>query len=277
MCASAVKTLLAHIHPLLLANTPYPGNYICTAKYRTAHRARSCLLQNQNGETKGRALDKSIYRRVRLNGLRLVCGQPHANPISLPLSIDDEVILLPSPLAVHSTHSHLELGYAGRPVQDQKQPIFQDQTKRSPSHNRICPVRPLAHTSPFSLTDVSSLETRIAAQDTIERLHGQMVRGWNDPGCRISVRFADSAEQRELRVRWISSPLGFAILTLSSPPPPAHRTDGEGRRPVTLAINDRTGCPAQPPWPGSPRSRLPTAQSSIHALLPARSRCPSRR
>jgi len=210
VCAYAVKTLLAHIHPLLLANTSYPGNYICTAKYRTAHRARSCLLQDQNGETKGRALDKSIYRRVRLNGLRLVCGQPHANPISLPLSIDDEVILLPSPLSVHSTHSHLELGYAGRPVQDQKQPIFQDQTERSPPHNRICPVRSLAHTSPFSLTDVSSLETRIAAQDTIERLHGQMVRGWNDPGCRISVRFADSAEQRELRVRWIQSPFSHS-------------------------------------------------------------------
>ncbi|KAG2151169.1 uncharacterized protein EDB93DRAFT_1275926 [Suillus bovinus] len=43
------------------------------------------------------------------------------------------------------------------------------------------------------------LETRAAAEDTIERLHGRMVRGWNDPGCRISVRFADSAEQRELR------------------------------------------------------------------------------
>lgn len=26
------------------------------------------------------------------------------------------------------------------------------------------------------------------------------MRGWNDPGCRISVRFADNAEQRELRV-----------------------------------------------------------------------------
>lgn len=30
-----------------------------------------------------------------------------------------------------------------------------------------------------------------------------MVRGWNDPGSRISVRFADSAEQRELRVCYI--------------------------------------------------------------------------
>ncbi|OAX39944.1 hypothetical protein K503DRAFT_849253 [Rhizopogon vinicolor AM-OR11-026] len=43
------------------------------------------------------------------------------------------------------------------------------------------------------------LESRTAAENTIERLHGRMVRGLNDPGCRISVRFADSAEQRELR------------------------------------------------------------------------------
>ncbi|KAI6041955.1 hypothetical protein EDC04DRAFT_2892456 [Pisolithus marmoratus] len=43
------------------------------------------------------------------------------------------------------------------------------------------------------------LETREAAEETIEHLHGRMVRGWNDPGCRISVRFADSPEQRELR------------------------------------------------------------------------------
>ncbi|THH20041.1 hypothetical protein EW146_g1221 [Bondarzewia mesenterica] len=43
------------------------------------------------------------------------------------------------------------------------------------------------------------LENRSACEDVIERLHGRMVRGWNDPGSRISVRFADSAEQRELR------------------------------------------------------------------------------
>ncbi|KAI6142728.1 hypothetical protein BKA82DRAFT_1000195 [Pisolithus tinctorius] len=43
------------------------------------------------------------------------------------------------------------------------------------------------------------LETRAAAEETIENLHGKMVRGWNDPGCRVSVRFADSPEQRELR------------------------------------------------------------------------------
>ncbi|KAI0064866.1 hypothetical protein BV25DRAFT_1836704 [Artomyces pyxidatus] len=43
------------------------------------------------------------------------------------------------------------------------------------------------------------LETRSACEEVIERLHGRMVRGWNDPGSRISVRFADSAEQRELR------------------------------------------------------------------------------
>ena len=44
------------------------------------------------------------------------------------------------------------------------------------------------------------LESRTACQEVIERLHGRMVRGWNDSGSRISVRFADSAEQRDLRV-----------------------------------------------------------------------------
>lgn len=43
-------------------------------------------------------------------------------------------------------------------------------------------------------------ETRPAAEEIIERLHGRVVRGWNDNGSRISVRFADSNEQRELRV-----------------------------------------------------------------------------
>ncbi|EIN08762.1 hypothetical protein PUNSTDRAFT_143489 [Punctularia strigosozonata HHB-11173 SS5] len=43
------------------------------------------------------------------------------------------------------------------------------------------------------------LETRAACEEIIERLHGRMVRGWNDTGSRISVRFADSNEQRELR------------------------------------------------------------------------------
>ncbi|KIK70028.1 hypothetical protein GYMLUDRAFT_67285 [Collybiopsis luxurians FD-317 M1] len=43
------------------------------------------------------------------------------------------------------------------------------------------------------------LETRHGAEEVVERLHGRMVRGWNDPGSRISVRFADTSEQRELR------------------------------------------------------------------------------
>ncbi|KAG2003210.1 rCop c3 [Coprinopsis cinerea AmutBmut pab1-1] len=43
------------------------------------------------------------------------------------------------------------------------------------------------------------LDTRAGAEEIIERLHGRMVRGWNDTGSRISVRFADTAEQRELR------------------------------------------------------------------------------
>lgn len=50
-------------------------------------------------------------------------------------------------------------------------------------------------------TSKYSLETRAGAEEVIERLHGRMVRGWNDTGSRISVRFADTSEQRELRVR----------------------------------------------------------------------------
>ncbi|KAG6843838.1 hypothetical protein H0H87_012669 [Tephrocybe sp. NHM501043] len=47
---------------------------------------------------------------------------------------------------------------------------------------------------------MEGFETRAGAEEIIERLHGRMVRGLNDPGSRISVRFADTAEQRELRV-----------------------------------------------------------------------------
>ncbi|EJD05471.1 uncharacterized protein FOMMEDRAFT_145007 [Fomitiporia mediterranea MF3/22] len=43
------------------------------------------------------------------------------------------------------------------------------------------------------------LDTRVGAEEIIDRLHGRVVRGWNDNGCRISVRFADTNEQRELR------------------------------------------------------------------------------
>ena len=48
------------------------------------------------------------------------------------------------------------------------------------------------------------LDTRTGAEEIIERLHGRVVRGWNDNGCRISVRFADTNEQRELRVSHIT-------------------------------------------------------------------------
>ncbi|CDO78004.1 hypothetical protein BN946_scf184664.g1 [Trametes cinnabarina] len=78
------------------------------------------------------------------------------------------------------------------------------------------------------------LESREAAEDVIERLHGRLVRGRNDAGCRISVRFADTPEQRELRYQSnersptldalgmaglqhpISPELGFMLNTLGS-------------------------------------------------------------
>ncbi|KAH9924198.1 uncharacterized protein B0H18DRAFT_1120053 [Fomitopsis serialis] len=42
-------------------------------------------------------------------------------------------------------------------------------------------------------------ESRTAAEEIIERLHGRIIRGMEKSGARISVRFADTAEQRELR------------------------------------------------------------------------------
>jgi hypothetical protein len=89
------------------------------------------------------------------------------------------------------------------------------------------------------------LETREAAQEIIERLHGRMVRGWNEPGCRISVRFADSAEQREMRVSlgflfsffFLSSSciVGVEVLT-------ARGKGYPGRRAVSESAYYRAGC-----------------------------------
>ncbi|KAI0360512.1 hypothetical protein OH77DRAFT_1393222 [Trametes cingulata] len=58
---------------------------------------------------------------------------------------------------------------------------------------------PTRLSSPPRIIAFVRLESREAAEDIIERLHGRLVRGSNDAGCRISVRFADTAEQRELR------------------------------------------------------------------------------
>ncbi|OBZ78347.1 DNA mismatch repair protein msh-2 [Grifola frondosa] len=53
--------------------------------------------------------------------------------------------------------------------------------------------------SPPRIIAFVRLESRAAAEEIVERLHGRLVRGWKDTGCRISVRFADTTEQRELR------------------------------------------------------------------------------
>ncbi|KAJ7135688.1 hypothetical protein C8R44DRAFT_869401 [Mycena epipterygia] len=49
--------------------------------------------------------------------------------------------------------------------------------------------------SPPRITAFVQLETRAAADGIIECLDGTMVRGWNDPGGIISVRFVDTREQ----------------------------------------------------------------------------------
>ncbi|KNZ73264.1 hypothetical protein J132_08033 [Termitomyces sp. J132] len=91
---------------------------------------------------------------------------PRTNPpLSLPLSIDEQTLAaLVSPHRISSSR------------------FFQTRLSNPP--RIIAFVR---------------FETRAGAEEIIERLHGRMVRGWNDAGSRISVRFADTAEQRELR------------------------------------------------------------------------------
>ncbi|KAF8547722.1 hypothetical protein OG21DRAFT_1501439 [Imleria badia] len=114
------------------------------------------------------------------------------------------------------------------------------------------------------------LETRTAAEDTIERLHGRMVRGWNDPGCRISVRFADSAEQRELRRAERTSKTGdqspsrltiaqAALLNLRGQELQANIRDVAGRKPQRVT-SSRTNTQATFN-PSSHSGLLPTSHS----------------
>ncbi|KAF7324749.1 hypothetical protein MKEN_00516700 [Mycena kentingensis (nom. inval.)] len=53
--------------------------------------------------------------------------------------------------------------------------------------------------SPPRIIAFVRLESRSAAEEIIERLHGRLVRGLNEAGGRLSVRFADTSEQKELR------------------------------------------------------------------------------
>lgn len=59
------------------------------------------------------------------------------------------------------------------------------------------------------------LDTRAAAEEVVERLHGRVIR-LDDSGTRISVRFADTTEQRELRVSELSSSESGAPVTGAS-------------------------------------------------------------
>ncbi|KZT63830.1 hypothetical protein DAEQUDRAFT_85503 [Daedalea quercina L-15889] len=66
---------------------------------------------------------------------------------------------------------------------------------------KICSSRffPTKLSNPPRMIAFVRLESRAAAEEIIERLHGRVIRGLDDSGARISVRFADTAEQRELR------------------------------------------------------------------------------
>jgi hypothetical protein len=88
--------------------------------------------------------------------------------------------------------------------QDQEQPVFPDQTQQPSSYYRFRKVSDSVSHCEHKFDKHVRLETRTGAEEVIERLHGRMVRGWNDAGSRISVRFADTSEQRELRVSYVT-------------------------------------------------------------------------
>ncbi|KZS95190.1 hypothetical protein SISNIDRAFT_452539 [Sistotremastrum niveocremeum HHB9708] len=61
-------------------------------------------------------------------------------------------------------------------------------------------IFPSKLSNPPKLIAFVRLESRDAAQDTIDNLNGRVLQGWgNTEGDKITVKFADSAEQRELR------------------------------------------------------------------------------
>ena len=56
------------------------------------------------------------------------------------------------------------------------------------------------------------LETRDAALETIDRLNGRVVRGWDEEESdKIIVKFADSSHQRDLRVCFFNNALFIFI------------------------------------------------------------------
>jgi hypothetical protein len=104
-----------------------------------------------------------------------------------------------------SSHEHrrADIDRASRTTCHQEQPFLPDQAVSSATHHSLRPVRASVICQRPRLT-FTRLEHRQACEEVIEALHGRMVRGWNDTGSRISVRFADSNAQRELRVRRVA-------------------------------------------------------------------------
>ena len=118
------------------------------------------------------------------------------------------------------------------------------QTRLSHPPRIIAFVRYVGRFSRFNrdIDEISRLETRSAAEEIIERLHGRMVRGWNDPGSRISVRFADTAEQRELRVsRKFNGKVNLTLMFTSAP-----RTNSPRTRQFPCAAYHCTSCLVKP-------------------------------
>ncbi|TFK25355.1 hypothetical protein FA15DRAFT_693841 [Coprinopsis marcescibilis] len=106
------------------------------------------------------------------------------------------------------------------------------------------------------------LDTRAGAEEIVERLHGRMVRGWNDAGSRISVRFADTSEQRELRRQERASKEGGGASMGDSP---ARLTIAQAAL-LNLRGHDLQSGPSLPP-PPPPSAGPAKAQVSGYPVI----------
>lgn len=123
-------------------------------------------------------------------------GTVYANSVALPPSATDPPDSFKSRMDRLKDTGSTNLYIEGLPLDIESQTL---QALVSPYRIMSSRLFQTRLSSPPRIIAFVRLESRQAAEEVVERLHGRMVRGLGDAGSRISVRFADTAEQRELR------------------------------------------------------------------------------
>jgi hypothetical protein len=126
------------------------------------------------------------------------------------------------------------------------------------------------------------MESRAAAEDVIARLNGKKVRGWDvaEAEERVYVRFADTIEQRELRVRFVPHCSRSGLSDWGFQRTEALSADDPGRLSIAQAtlLNyrgqelDTSGPTFRPniPTNNKPTPPLHPLAAQVHELLPNR-------